>query len=575
MTNVANGQTTVFIVEDNKTNFMLLEDLLSNEGYQILNAWDGEEGLALLNEHKDHIDVVLLDLGLPKINGFEFLEKMNEDASYDNIPVIVQTADSSETALQKVTALGVYFFMTKPLDMFVCRTVVKNAIDDARKFEKALLKANRSELSIALMRHGEFYFRTEEEALTLAASLSKICPSPRRQMLGLNELMINAIEHGNLGIDQNEKKQFIIDNCLAQEVERRLSSKQYGQRWACIEFTKYEDGITFVITDQGDGFDWHSEIVLMSEKIMQPSRRGIALAHKVGFDHIEYQGKGNKVFARALGNCGGPLNFDDPETFTSPIPPSPLKSFNSEEILVTASKMQERYLPNDTYIAGVNQKFGLEFSYFYRPSEELGGDHWGTIPLDDNRVAIFIIDFSSDGAEAAAQTIWLDGAIWNIVEHVSEPSDFLSTLNNSMIKRSPNGSYATMLYGILDISKDEFIYSTAGAPLPIVVTPGHDKAVMGTGKGLPLGAVPNAPYTQNIISILQDETLLIYSDGIVENPNTAHEIIGRAGAAHYFQNIYRHHPAPITAQHLLKSFLYDTNQPPIDDSTLICCHRNL
>jgi len=568
----SSSQTTVLIVEDNKTNHRLLESLLSAEGYKTISAWDGGEGLAMLNQHRKKIDVVLLDLRMPRVSGIDFLEMMRQDSQYDSMPVIVQTADRSEEALRQVAAFGVYFFLTKPIDVNICRTVVKNAIEDAQKTKKAFRQANRSERSFSLIKNGEFQFRTEAEALILAACLSKICSSPRRQILGLSELMVNAVQHGNLAISQIEKINLIEKNNLDEEIKKRLKTPPFSERIASIKIDQDEEGVRFEISDEGDGFDWRKEIANMNEKILKPSRRGIALAHKIGFDKIKYIGNGSTVIAHAYKDKEK-MAIQNEQCAVEELVPvaSPRTPFEVEQPLVTAANMQMRYLPDEERLSDIKEKYGMDLTFFLYPSEELGGDHWGVIPIDEQRLAIFIIDFSSDGSIAAADTIWLDGAIWNIINNEIEPAEMLSELNASMIKRSPNGNYATMLFGIIDTTKECLTYSTAGAPLPVILSTDLKKGNMTEGKGLPLGAVPNAPYKQHQIEFSQGETLILYSDGVIENPNSQGSIVGRAQAAGYFGKIASWQKKDLTAQHFLNCFLTNTKQPPNDDSTLICC----
>jgi len=583
----SDGQTTVLIVEDHEPNLQLLKMILRKEGYELLTARDGEEGFAILLERAGAVDAVLLDLNLPKLDGYAFLKQMNANSQLAHIPVIVQTADNSAKALKKVTELGVYFFLTKPIDAEVCRSVLRSAINDSLKYNEALHRVNRTEQSIRLMDSASFRFRTEKDALTLAATLSLICPSPRRQMLGLSELMVNAIEHGNLSIHQEEKRRLIEEGGLAEEIERRLALPEYGTRWANIEITRDEDQLTFVITDQGDGFDWSYEERESSQKLTQPLGRGIALAKTIAFDAVEYQGVGNQVIAKISGETNGgaasssgndsswdEVNSDGFENLVRDAQTAVVKFLaNVEEELVTAATMQKRYLPDQAELEELETAYKLDLSSFYRPCEELGGDYWGAVAIDENRLAIFIADFSSDGAEAAASTIWLDGAIRIIIGTTPSPKDFLPALNESMVKRASGGSYATMLYGILDLDQGMFTYATAGAPLPVALLANEGKAVMAEGKGLPLGVVPGAQYSEWELSVPEGASLLLYSDGIIENPNLAGAIIGRAGAPEYFQEVMVSEPGHVGAKQFLDRFLSDTKQPPIDDATLICCRR--
>ena len=73
-------------------------------------------------------------------------------------------------------------------------------------------------------------------------------------MIGLFELLINAIEHGNLGLSHEEKAALLAHGQLDEERERRLALPEYAARYVTTTFRRYPDRIEIEIEDQGDGF---------------------------------------------------------------------------------------------------------------------------------------------------------------------------------------------------------------------------------------------------------------------------------------------------------------------------------
>lgn len=80
----------ILIVEDNEINRMILSEILSDE-YQVLEAENGLEALHILRQNKDSIDIILLDVMMPVMDGYTFLDKMKEDDELSTVPVIVMT----------------------------------------------------------------------------------------------------------------------------------------------------------------------------------------------------------------------------------------------------------------------------------------------------------------------------------------------------------------------------------------------------------------------------------------------------------------------------------------------------
>jgi len=104
-------QTTVLLVEDDKLLRDILAMKLSKESYKILHALDGESALKTIEEHKP--DVVLLDIILPGINGFEVLKRMQENPESKKIPVIFVSNLGQQEDIDRAKALGGVDFYVK------------------------------------------------------------------------------------------------------------------------------------------------------------------------------------------------------------------------------------------------------------------------------------------------------------------------------------------------------------------------------------------------------------------------------------------------------------------------------
>ena len=116
--------------------------------------------------------------------------------------------------------------------------------------------------------------------------------------MGLLELLLNAVEHGNLGIRYEEKTQLVLEDRWKNEVERRLELPQYRERQASVTYAKNARTLTLTIRDQGAGFDWRKYLEFDTERAFDPNGRGIAMARMMGFDSMEYQGNGNQVVVK-------------------------------------------------------------------------------------------------------------------------------------------------------------------------------------------------------------------------------------------------------------------------------------
>jgi CheY-like chemotaxis protein len=104
----------ILIIEDNQFNHELIEYLLTQAGYQTLSAWDGQEGLQLT--HESLPDLILCDLQMPVMNGYEFVVRIKQEAPLNSIPIVAVTASSMTGDSEKVLSSGFDGYIAKPID---------------------------------------------------------------------------------------------------------------------------------------------------------------------------------------------------------------------------------------------------------------------------------------------------------------------------------------------------------------------------------------------------------------------------------------------------------------------------
>jgi two-component system, cell cycle response regulator len=144
---------------------------------------------------------------------------------------------------------------------------------------------------------GKASFRTLDEARKLAISLGKICPHIENAIIGLAELMFNAVEHGNLDINYDEKTLLEKENRFLSEIERRLKLPEYKDKIATISWERTEREILFTIEDQGNGFNCQPYMEVEPERLLDNHGRGIIMAQLTSFSKLQYLGRGNRVQA--------------------------------------------------------------------------------------------------------------------------------------------------------------------------------------------------------------------------------------------------------------------------------------
>ena len=106
---------SILIVDDEEHLVRLLEMNLRRHGYRILKAGDGAEGLAVAAEHRP--DLIISDVNMPHVDGFQMLAKLKEDEALKDIPVVMLTARSRNEDLWHGVDAGAEYYVTKPVDL--------------------------------------------------------------------------------------------------------------------------------------------------------------------------------------------------------------------------------------------------------------------------------------------------------------------------------------------------------------------------------------------------------------------------------------------------------------------------
>lgn len=118
----------ILIVEDKPTSRELLRTVLEQQGYEVVEAEDGEQALLRLREHVP--DLVLMDLQMPAKNGYDVLREIRTDARLDKLPVIAVTANAMPEDRDRVMAAGFTGYIAKPVALARLREEVKRLLAD-------------------------------------------------------------------------------------------------------------------------------------------------------------------------------------------------------------------------------------------------------------------------------------------------------------------------------------------------------------------------------------------------------------------------------------------------------------
>ena len=290
----------ILIAEDLEENRFALERMLRKSDFEGMYTITktGDEAWEFLQKNPDKYSVGLFDRMMPGLSGMGLLNKMKEDSRFSRIPIIFQTAMAQTDDVTEGLAAGAFYYVTKPYpEKSVFLSIIQSAVNQYQTDAAIQAEIDDTTVALHMMDRFELHFQSMEESRLATTLISKACPDPLKVGMGLSELLLNAVEHGNAGISYDEKGEINTAGTLVAEVARRLALPENSNKKVTVHFERKRDAIHIIIQDEGLGFEWQKYLQMDPDRAFDNHGRGIAMAGIMSFDQIEYRGTGSEVLA--------------------------------------------------------------------------------------------------------------------------------------------------------------------------------------------------------------------------------------------------------------------------------------
>src|SRR5215203_4407836 len=194
-----------------------------------------------------------------------------------------------------------------------------------------------------------------------------------------------------------------------------------------------------------------------------------------------------------------------------------------EQELKVARSIQQALLPKDMPLLE-----GWQITPYYQPAREVGGDFYDIFELEDGRLGVVEGDATGKGMPAALVASATSSMLRAVAQALgsSSPGEVLAQVNETLLARIPPNMFVTCFYAILEPKSGSLRYANAGHDLPYLRRLSRDDAQELRARGMPLGLMPGMGYEEKEASLKEGESVLFYSDGLVEAHDLHYEMFG-------------------------------------------------
>ncbi|MGC9971126.1 MAG: SpoIIE family protein phosphatase [Bryobacteraceae bacterium] len=231
------------------------------------------------------------------------------------------------------------------------------------------------------------------------------------------------------------------------------------------------------------------------------------------------------------------------------------------EDLQSARELQTALLPTEA-----PEIDGLEIAIGYRPARIVGGDLYDFFEYD-NAALIAFGDVSGKGVAAALYGALAGGLLRTLAQRRRAPATLLRTLNQTLLERKVDARYVALLVLLWEAEGRRLTMANAGALPPIICR--GDAILRPRVEGIPLGLLPERDYEETVVEARAGDLVVLYSDGITDQPNPAGDEYGRGRLIQLVRTVCSEPPGSVIAALFVDLDRFTEFAPAFDDQTLV------
>lgn len=512
----------LLLIDDNTDLLEYLANFFSIYNYEVIKAETGKKGLELFRHYLP--DIVISDIRLPDVRGTELIGKIH--GINEKTPIVVITAYADRKLILDALRKGAVEILKKPFRQRQLKYLI-NKIETIFRQRKVEISSRFLNWEKRILEIENDIFLIPSVVNFIFSSIDYLCRDDSLIRLGLQEIVINAIEHGNLEISSEEKNRMLEKGNYAQKLVKRARKSRYRDRRVSLRVFSNPDYFKIIVEDQGPGFDTGKlPDITRPDNLLQESGKGILMAMNA-FDRVGYNDRGNRVtlLKHSEFREDHPPKYlaeDEFDTRDENTRYSTLKEqFDFE--LNLAAEFQNTFLPRKDELA----KFpDIHCDYIYQPLIKVSGDYLDINQLEEGIYSCFIADISGHGVAAALISSMLKVFFSLYAKDVLSSELLFEMLNQEFSNYLNLGEYFTSFYGIYFHKEKKFVYTNANHPAPLLLRHSTREIIPLSSRGFFVGIFKDTQFEEKEVVLEKNDRILFFTDGILEAKNAAGEEFG-------------------------------------------------
>jgi len=514
---------SILIIDDNVDLLEYLKDFFMIYNYEVILAESGNDGIEKFREFSP--DIVISDIRLPDKSGNIVVKEIKEMDK--DVPIIVITGYSDHNLILSAMRNGAVELLKKPFKPKDLKYLISKI--------EILFKKIRVKLSASFLQWEKRHVKIANDIHIIPSvtdfifsNVDYIFGEVSFMKIGLQEILINAIEHGNLEITYEEKQRLLGTGEYNRALKEKAHLPENISKCVDIKVFSTPEYLKIMVEDMGTGFDLSSIPDPQNpENFLNEHGKGIMMTLNA-FDEVTYNDKGNKVtlVKYSENKPERTLKIDENvESFEVVEKLNRLTKMKQEYDfeLDLASEFQNTFLPKQKDLAEFT---GVKCDFLFLPLQKVSGDFIDITKLEESIYGYFISDISGHGVAAALISSMLKVFFSLYGKDVLSPELLYEILNQEFFSYLNSGEYFTSFYGIYFEEEKKFVYTNANHPSPLLLRVNTGEVIPLNSDGFFVGVFKDTKFEEREVYLETGDRILFYTDGVTEAKNANLEEFG-------------------------------------------------